>query len=173
MSDRKRIDNIVIEDARIIFKNFSGKESKYNPPGKRNFCVLLDHELSEKLINDGWNIKHLRPRDEDDQPVPYIPVAISYDYNPPKIYIVTSRGKNLLEENEIGMIDWAEIETVDLIIRPYFWEVNDKKGIKAYLKSMFVKIVEDEFEKKYADLKDDDDFISVKSKDPEEEEAPF
>ena len=152
MAERKHIDNIVMENARIIFRNFSGKEGKYNPPGKMNFCVILDNDLADKLKMDGWNIKYLRPRDEDESPTPYIPVSVSYEFNPPKIYLVNSKGKNLLEESEIGMLDWAEIMNVDLIIRPYVWEVNDKSGVKAYLKSMFVTIVEDEFEKKYADL---------------------
>lgn len=152
-------NNIVIENARIGFRNFSGKEGKFNPAGRRNFCVFIDSELATQLEEDGWNVRWLNPKDDGDEKQAYLQVAVSYDNIPPKILIVSSRGKTILDETSINILDWAEIQEVDLIIRPYNWTVqpgtrNEKSGVKAYVKSMYVTIAEDEFESKYSDVPD-------------------
>lgn len=150
----ERVSNIVMENAQIRFRNFSGKEGRFNPAGRRNFCVLLTDDIVDSLIRDGWNIKYLNPRDEDEAPQPYIQVSVNFDNIPPKVWLITSRGKTLLDEESVNMLDWAELQSVDLIIRPYQWEMNGKTGVKAYLKSGYFTIVEDEFESKYYDVPD-------------------
>lgn len=149
---------LLIENAQILFRNFSGKEGMYNAEGDRNFCVLLDDALAKELTEDGWNVKMLRPRDDDEEPQPYIQVSVKYrgrsgnTVRPPTIVMVTSRGRTALSESECELLDWVDIKNVDLIVRPFQWAVNGKTGIKAYLKSIYVTIQEDALQLKYADV---------------------
>ncbi len=148
----KKLSNIMIEDAEIRFRNFAGAAGKFNNEGRRSFCVLLDPETAEELIRDGWNVHWLKPRDEQEDEQAYMQVAVNFKIMPPKIVMITGQGKTFLDESNVNVLDWAEIETVDLIIRPYQWEVNGKTGVKGYVKSLYVTIHEDEFASKYYDV---------------------
>ena len=147
-------NNIMVENARIGFRNFSGLAGMFNPAGSRNFVIFLDEELAMRLTSDGWNVKMLPAREPDDLPQPYLQVAVSFANVPPKIVLISRGGKTPLNENSIDKLDVAAFSNVDLIINPYSWEVNGKTGVKAYLKTMFVTLAEDPLEAKYADVVD-------------------
>lgn len=146
---------VLMEGVTIVFRNFEGKEGQYNRKGVRNFAVLLNDDVAESMAADGWNVKVLQPREEDEesQPQAYLPVEVAYDKGrPPHVVLVTSRGRTNLDENQVEMLDWADIKNVDMIVRSYTWDVNNKQGVKAYLKSLYATIEEDPLELKYAEM---------------------
>jgi hypothetical protein len=153
----KNDNTVVLEGAQITYRNFEGRETAFNQKGSRNFAVLLNDEDAATLAADGWNVKYPKERPEEAEeegyiPHPFLPVALRFDIFPPRIVLITERGRNPLDEKSVEMLDWADIVNVDLVIRPYAWELpNGKKGIKAYLKTMFVTIDEDPLEAKYAE----------------------
>lgn len=151
--ERRRVSNINIEGAKIMFKNFEGAESKFNRRGNRNFCVFIeDPAFAAQLIQDGWNIKTMPPREDGDVERYYVQVSVNYDNIPPQIWLISNGQKTLLDENTVECLDYAEIVNVDLTIRPYCWEVNGSRGVKAYAKTMYVTIETDQFAAKYANL---------------------
>src|SRR4051794_37711385 len=152
-----RENTVLMEGVRIIFRNFAGKEGQYNREGDRNFAVLLDDKIAEAMANDGWNVKWLKPRegddDGDDGTQAYLPVSLNFSKGrPPRVVMITSRGRTTLDEDMVELLDWADITNVDLIVRPYEWTVSGKSGIKAYLQSIYVTIEEDPLEIKYSEL---------------------
>jgi hypothetical protein len=155
------MEPVVLENVRIIFRNFTGAAGRFNAKGDRNFNVLIDDETAEAMAKDGWNIKYLRPREEGDAPQARLEVKVKYVRRdgsrisiPPRVMMITSRGKTPLDESMVMVLDWADIENVDMIIRPVEWDVNGKQGIAAYLKAIYVTVREDELERKYLDVPD-------------------
>lgn len=141
-----------IDDARIIYRNFTGMGSKFNREGDRNFAVVIDdRDLAGTLIEEGWNVKIKPPRDEDEDPFMYLPVKIKFNDRGPNVYLKSGSATNKLDEESIGCIDNVDILEVDLDIRPYDWSVNGKEGRTAYLQSMHVTQEIDRFAERYSD----------------------
>ena len=66
---------LLIDDARIVYRNFAGAATKFNRAGDRNFAVIIpDEDMKDALVANGYNVKIKPPRDEDDSPFMYLPV---------------------------------------------------------------------------------------------------
>ncbi len=147
---------VVLEGVPIMFRNFSGKPDKFNPQGgRRRFVIGLDPGVAEALAADGWPVKILPPRSEEegDTPTPIMEVKINFEgFKPPKIVLVTTRGRTHLDETDVGQLDYADIVNADIILNPYNWENSRGKGVSAYLASLFVTIEEDPLEIKYSEM---------------------
>lgn len=128
-----------IDDARIVYRNFSGIGSKYNREGDRNFAVVIDdQEAADALLDEGWNVKIKQPRDDDEDPFMYLPVKVKFNDRGPNVYLKSGTRQVRLDEESISCLDDIDIIGVDLDVRPYDWEVNGKTGRTAYLQSIRV-----------------------------------
>lgn len=141
-----------IDDARIIYRNFSGAGSKFNREGDRGFSVVIDDpDIADALIAEGWNVKIKPPREEGDVPFMHLPVKVKFNGRGPSVYLLTGTRKNELDEDSIDCLDDIDILSVDLDLRPYDWEVNGKTGRTAYLLGIHVTQKVDRFAERYAD----------------------
>lgn len=146
---------IQIDDATIVYKNFSGVASKFNREGDRNFSVVIpDEDMANALIEDGWNVKVKPPREEGDNPFITLPVKIKFTGRGPIVYLKSGDNLVKLDEENIGCIDDIDILSVDLDVRPYDWEVNGKTGRAAYLQSICVTQMVDRFAEKHRNYRE-------------------
>ena len=147
------VNNINIEGALIIWKNFSGERDRFNP-GKRGFSVVIDDKtMVDELRNEGWNVKE-RPLREGADPSEQewtLPVKLNMNRYT-QVWLIVGNHKTLLDENTVAQLDVVDIVNCDISIRPYEWEMSGRTGITAYVDSMYVTIRENKFAEKYADL---------------------
>jgi hypothetical protein len=143
----------LFEDADIIFKNFAGKEKPMNEKGKRNFVLKLSEVQAAALIRDGFNVKYLTSKEEGEPDQAILKINVNFKNPPgPKCVMIGSKGKTTLDVDLVEMLDYVEFDKADIIITPYQYTMNGRQGISAYLKSIYVTIVEDALERKYADV---------------------
>lgn len=147
------VKQINVENADIGFRNFEGREGPYNKAGERSFAIFLEPDEAQFYSEQGWNVKFPKVRDfsddEEDNRRPYMHVSVGFQYYPPKVIMISGETPTQLTEEEVALLDWAEILTADLVIRPYVWSVNGKTGIKAYLKTAYITLQTDAFASKY------------------------
>ena len=113
-----------IEDARIIYRNFA--------------VIIPNQEIADELIADGWAVKIKPPRDEDESPFMYLPVKVKFNNRGPAAYVKSGNSVQRLNQDTIGMLDEIDIQSVDMDLRAYDWEVNGKTGRSAYLQAINV-----------------------------------
>lgn len=142
LDEKIRPKDLVMQNARILpgsYKNFSGVGTKYNQEGSRNFNLLLDNETAAALEEEGWNVKWTK--ESPDRPSePFLKVNIKYyDNFAPDIDVVkldTGRITHITEKT-INELDNMNIEYVDVVIRPKWYEMSEtNKGWSARLQEL-------------------------------------
>lgn len=159
MNEIKEVKSIVIKNVNILpgsFRNFRGEKSAWNMNGERSFCVEIDPNIAEELINVGWKVKPRKSLNDDGNQTYFLKVKVQF--NPrrmPEIAIVdpVKKTKVMLTEETVGNLDSAIIKTADILINPRIWrdEKTGEENIKAYLGSLFVVLDRDELSEEYSD----------------------
>lgn len=141
-----------IDDARLVYRNFSGKASQFNREGDRDFSIVIpNEEIKDALVEEGWNVKVKPPREEGDVPFMVLKVKVKFNDRGPNVYVESGDRRVCLNEDTIGRLDRMDILSADLDIRPYDWEINGKAGRTAYLQSIHVIQDVDRFAARFAD----------------------
>ena len=163
--------NLNVEQAGMIYKNFSGKPTKVNPAGgKRTFSLVLTKEYAERLDGQGWNIKVKEIRDqlqdgemtrtvswsdyinnyqtEFDHALIYTEIVVNENSEyPPRIYKVSEfngeKTMALVPPEQWFRMDESELMNVDVVIHPYTHgrSIANPDAKKGYLKSMYAMAV--------------------------------
>ena len=156
MAAKVQLPPLTLEGRSLLFRNFAGKKDRFNAEGSRNFSVVLTEDEGQAMNADGWNVKFHEPREEGDLTIATLKINVKYGGSgrPPRVVLITSRGKTPLDESMVETIDWADIVEADMMIRAWHYDINGSQGIAAYLTSLYVTIREDELEMKYMDVPD-------------------
>lgn len=153
MQEKTPNDEITLRGVRITFRNFAGVKRPFNDEGKRNFSVVLDEGMAAELEKLGLRVKRKEPRIEGEDGLIHLPVAVNYNFKPPRITMIgeVSGKRTMLNADTCGLLDVAELVKVDLTVRARKWGPNGMgaSGVKAYLKVMFATIAEDVLELEY------------------------
>lgn len=159
--------NLNVENAAMIYKNFSGKPTRVNPAGgKRTFSLVLNEEYAERLDAMGWNVKVKEVRDqleegettrtvswtdytgmfrtEFDHALIYTEIVVNENSEyPPKIYKVSEfngeKTMALVPPEQWHRLDESELMNVDVSIHPYVHgrSIANPDAKKGYLKTMY------------------------------------
>ena len=149
---------LVVEHAAIMFTNFSGKPTKFNQEGgRRTFELVLSERVAIALIGDGWNVKTIKGKHDDD-PTLYVTEIVVRPAGRLSIFLCEEIGGKKyrwkVKNDEIGRLDDYQYSDVALLIQPYVHGRENSAGskIKGYLRQAnFVKVNEDFFKDQFAD----------------------
>lgn len=145
------LENVDLENIRVLYgqssPNFSGRELRYNKAGDRNVCLLLPMDIAERMGKLGWNVKF--PKDPESGQLPFIQVSTNFNCSPrlrPKIHMITGSNDIFLTEDNLHLLDEANILYVDVTLRDREWEPGRHK---AYVDTMYAVVQENRFAEKY------------------------
>lgn len=137
----KKFENILIEDAQIIFRDFKGESGNYP-----TFAVRIPDEYAKELMEIGWPVKQYIPKDEDAEPFYLMNVKVRYhtssgdDFCAPEGIILNINGKKTrIHENTLSTLQTLTIKYADVEIEWYPWKYQNRSGDGAQLEALYIE----------------------------------
>lgn len=132
---------VSIENTRFIFEtNFSGdpRRDKFGSD-KRYANIIVPEELAEELTDEGFNVRHTDPKDDEYEKTYFVRATVNYDSKfPPRIFLVSGDNPpELLDVESVGVIDTMYIRNVNVILSKYYNAKMDKWSL--YVRTMYVE----------------------------------
>lgn len=135
---KQKLGNLTLEDAKFWGRpNFSGdpEADRFKDPRKK-FTVQIPNELADQLRNLGWNVKTTIPTPEEQElgrePVSSLKVMVGKN---PDIYVIRGEDTQKLRVEAsaegaatVGMLDRARIDRMDMEIRAWEYDPEEKPG---------------------------------------------
>lgn len=152
----KKVGNITLEDAKFFGRpNFSGVEDRFKD-SRRKFTVLIPNEVADQLRQMGWNVKTNIPTQEelaeypDREPLSHLKVMVD---DGSIVQIRMGDDVETLSVGNFGVIDRSRIEEMDMEIRAWEYDPEEKPGeYSARLVALVANIRPNILEQKYGRL---------------------
>lgn len=150
----KKLGNLTLEDAKFFGRpNFSGIEDQFKD-SRRKFTVLIPNEIADQLRLAGWNVKTSVPTDaekaEGREEISHLKVMVDDNAD---IFILMGEEKEHLTVGTFGVIDRSRIEMMDMEIRAWEYDPQDKPGMySARLLMLVANLRPNVLEQKYGRL---------------------
>ena len=150
------IDGIV--DREVRSRNFGGEEKKdrvtgrtVNSPGYRNFLLFINDEIAEELKAKGCEVKYTKGQNENDVPMPYISVTVSYFLKPVEAFTISNGVPTALDEAHLYILNSIDIQNMCLELE-YGKEKIHNNGVRyipLYAQKIYAEMTPNYFAEKY------------------------
>ena len=122
----------------------------------RYFAIKLDDDFAQELQDEGWPVvwNNIAKEGEPEQLRPYFKIFIKYGTPyPVDIYLVNAKQhtKTLLQEKDLDdlTIDHQTIESIDVVVRSYYWTYMNDHGVKAQVVAMNILLAQNGLDDDY------------------------
>ena len=167
--------NYILKDCGILFANFSGRATRYNPEGNRNFNVRIDDPaIAQELANYGFNVRLLNKLDEDAPDSWALKMILHYrktvnnevDPKDPKIKEAFEDRTAELTRHNVSSLDDMKIKKAIVEFRPFYYDEQAGK-CTAYVNRAKFWVIDDWYT-------EGDDFVDTDAPlQNDEDDIPF